>query len=73
MRTRETTTETVSERELSALGESSTTASPMKNQETPYPVRVDDVGDDDELARVGAVVDQGDAPDLDVAGERHSF
>jgi hypothetical protein len=37
----------------------------------PYPVRVDDVGDDDELARVGAVVDQRDAPDLDVAGERH--
>jgi len=36
-----------------------------------YPVRVDDVGDDDELAGVRAVVDQGDAPDLDVAGERH--
>ena len=44
----------------------------MKNQDLlPYPVRVDDVGDDDELARVGAVVDEGDAPDLDVAGERH--
>ena len=36
-----------------------------------HPVGVHDVRNDDQLARLGAVVDQGDAADLDVAGEGH--
>lgn len=36
-----------------------------------YAVVVDDIDDDDELAGLGAVVDEGDAPDLNVPRERH--
>jgi hypothetical protein len=36
----------------------------------PYPILVDHVDDDDELSKAGAIIDHGDAADLDISTER---